>query len=270
MIDAHAVLDVNGTRVHVSSWGTGPVVLCLHGLGGGAHFFETTGVALADRYRTVALDFPGSGHSPVSPSIGFDGFGELVAALVARESLTPLALVGHSMGAIVALEAFRRSPGIARAFVSTGGIPEPLPESRRRIADRAGRIRRSGFAGIGQEAAAANLSVLTREARPAVAALFGRLFEMQPIDGYVATAGALATWTAPPLPPLGGVRCLLITGDEDRYAPPAAMRQFQKLLPAGTALEILDNCGHLPFFEVPAVFAALMRDFLERLDVRRP
>ncbi len=268
MIGAHGVLDLDGARVHVSSWGTGPPIVCLHGLGGGAHFFQTLGLALADRYRTVALDFPGSGLSAARPSCALETFGALVTTLVRHESLDPLALVGHSMGTIVGLEAFRRSPRIARGLVAVGGLPDAQPESRARIAERAGRIRRSGLAGLGEEAAAANLSVRTRHEQPAVAALFGRLFEMQSAEGYVATAGALTTWTAPPLPPLDGVSCLLVSGDEDGYAPPTAMRRFQAALPPGTVLEILSGCGHLPFFEHPQAFAAIIRRFLDRLAGR--
>ncbi len=46
------------------SAGVGPeAVLCLHGLGGTKASFLPTVAALADRYRVVAMDFPGFGES---------------------------------------------------------------------------------------------------------------------------------------------------------------------------------------------------------------
>ena len=77
-------------------------------------------------------------------------------------------------------------------------------------------------------------------------------------------ADALSTWIARPLPPLGGVACLVITGEEDRYAPPDAIRTFARDLPAATRIEIMRDCGHLPFLEDPAACAALIQAFLTR------
>jgi 3-oxoadipate enol-lactonase len=256
--------EAAGARVHVRRGGAGPTLLCLHGLGGGVHFFETLGRSLSDRYATLALDLPGSGLSSQPASLTFEHLADVVAAIGSRHS--PLALVGHSMGTIIGLEALRRDPALARGFVAVGGIPEPQASSRDRIAARADRIAATGLEGLGEEVAAANLSERTIRQAPGLAALFGRTFEQQSPEGYVATARALASWTAPPLPPLGGVSCLLVAGEDDRYAPPDAMRAFQATLPPGTALELIPGCAHLPFLERPAEFSALIRTFLDRLE----
>jgi 3-oxoadipate enol-lactonase len=268
MRESAAFRESHGARVHVQSWGDGPTVLGLHGLGGGAHFFETMGRALAGRYRTLALDFPGSGLSPSTPAPSFEAFAAIAADIAADGASRPLALIGHSMGTIVALEALRQAPGLAPGLIAVGGLPQPLPDARARIAARADAIARSGLVGLGTEVAGANLARQTMAERPGLVALFGRLFEMQSPEGYVATARMLAAWTSDRLPPLDGVTCLLVAGDEDRYAPPDAMRRFQAALPEGTTLELLSGCGHLPFLERPAEFAAIVRAFLERLRRR--
>jgi 3-oxoadipate enol-lactonase len=262
---AGGLIDVLGARVRVEAWGQGPTVLCLHGLGGGCHFFQPLGLALADRYRTLALDLPGAGLSPPLPSPSFDVFAELVIELVGRDSAPLLAVVGHSMGTIIALEALRRAPALCRGLVVVGGLPEAPPEARRRIRDRIDLIARAGLAGLGGQVTAANLSRRTIEERPELAALVARLFEMQSSDGYQGTAAALANWAGRPVPPLAGMRCLLVSGDEDRYAPPDAMEQFARTLPQGSRLEVIPECGHLPFLEQPAAFAALIRPFLDQL-----
>ena len=94
-----------GTRVYVEEWGSGPVLVCLHGLGGGAHFFATLGTALQDRYRTIAPDLPGAGFSPPLSQFSFDALADVVVDLVERTGGCAQAIVGHSMGTIVALEA---------------------------------------------------------------------------------------------------------------------------------------------------------------------
>jgi 3-oxoadipate enol-lactonase len=265
-------VEVNGTRLYLEAWGDAgaPVLLCLHGLGGGTHFFGALGASLARRCRIIAIDLPGSGLSPLSDaghapaSFSFDAVADLIVTL-AREHVgrPPIYLLGHSMGTILALEVIRRSPDLATGLIVVGGLPEPLPGARERIRGRAETIRRRGIAGIGAEAVAANFSRRTQAEHPELTALFAKLFDRQDPVAYAETADALAAWTARDLPPLDRVPCLVITGEEDRYAPPDAIRAFARTLPPRTRIEIMRDCGHLPFLEQPAAFAAIVSSFLE-------
>jgi 3-oxoadipate enol-lactonase len=265
-------VDIGNARVYLEAYlgAERPVLLCLHGLGGGTHFFGALGAALTDQCRTVAIDLPGSGLSPPlapanpSASFSFDAVADLVVSLARSEHVRGSAvyLLGHSMGTILALEAIRRSPDLAAGLIIVGGLPEPLPAARMRIRDRADTIRRRGIAGMGGEVVAANFSRRSRIERPELAACFAKLFDRQDAAAYADTADALAAWTARELPPLDRVPCLAITGEEDRYAPPDAVHVFARMLPARTRVEVLRDCGHLPFLEQPAVFATLVASFL--------
>lgn len=280
-------VEVNGTQLYLDAWGDAgaPVLLCLHGLGGGTHFFGELGASLALQYRIIAIDLPGSGLSPMASaghapaSFSFDAVADLVVAVARSEhvggqhlgshdvgghhgGVQPVYLLGHSMGTILALEAIRRSPDLAAGLIMVGGLPEPLPGARARIRGRAETIRRRGIAGIGAEAVAANFSRRSQTERPELTARFAKLFDRQDPVAYAGTANALAAWTARELPPLDRVPCLVITGDEDLYAPPDAIHAFARTLPANTRIEIMRDCGHLPFLEQPAAFAALVSSFL--------
>ena len=261
-------VDLGATRIFVEQHGDGPPVVCLHGLGGGTHFFGALGAALAGRWRVVALDLPGSGASPSAGHFSFERAAELVVTLAAREEWTRVALLGHSMGTIVALETIRRAPGLAAGLVIVGGLAEPLDTARARIAGRVEAVRAAGLAGFGPQAVEANFSRRTRLERPELTSLYSKLFERQSAEEYVATAEALVAWHAPPLPPLEGVRCLAITGEEDLYAPPDAVRTFVGSLPASTRVVVMPHCGHLPFLEQPAAFASIVDGFLSGLAGR--
>jgi pimeloyl-ACP methyl ester carboxylesterase len=257
-------------RVYVEEWGAGtaaPTVVCLHGLGGGTHYFSAFGASLAHRNRIVAIDLPGSGLSPLPPAatFTFDEAADLVVALAGREQWTRVCLVGHSMGTIVALEVIRRAPDLAAALIAVGGLPEPLPGARQRLSTRIDEIRRDGIAGHGTRVVAVNVARRTQRERPDLTGLLAKLFDQQSADAYTATAQALAQWQARPLPPLDDVRCLAVTGDEDLYAPPEAVRDFARELPAGTRVVTLPDCGHLPFLEQPGAFSDTVGSFLDEI-----
>ena len=203
-------VDLGGQRLFVEQWGSGPPLVCVHGLGGAAHFFSALGPALAPARRTIAFDLPGSGRSPLDGPFSFDAVADLVIELAAHLRVTDIVLVGHSLGAIVGLEVVRRAPGLVRAFASVGGLPAPTTASRDRIAQRAEAVARHGLAGIANAVVEANFSRRTREERPELTALFGRLFETQSPRAYAATARALAEWAARPLPPFGVTKCMAV------------------------------------------------------------
>jgi 3-oxoadipate enol-lactonase len=254
-------VEAAGARVHVASWGVGPVVLCIHGLGGGTHFFAALGPLLASSHRVVAVDLPGSGLSPPLPRFSFECCAEITVAL-ARRCAGPVHLLGHSMGTIIAIEAIRRAPALVSSLVAVGGIPEPLAASRARIRARAAVARERGLLGLGPDVVEANFSARTRLERPELTGLFAALFERQDADAYAATAEALARWEAPALPRLDAVRCFVATGEEDRYAPPDAAGAFAESLSVGTRFEVMRDCGHLPMLEQPREFARLVSHFL--------
>jgi 3-oxoadipate enol-lactonase len=267
-------VDAGGTRVYLEQWGAAeaPVLLCLHGLGGGTHFFGALGASLAEagQRRTIAMDQPGSGLSPLAGGFSFDAVADLVVTLAKTQHVArqPLFLLGHSMGAILALEVIRRIPDLAAGLIIVGGLPEPLPGARTRIRDRVETIRQRGIAGVGADVVPANFSRRTQAERPELTALFAKLFDRQDPLAYMSTAEALAAWTARDLPPLDRVPCLVITGEEDRYAPPDAIHDFARALPPPprTRVEIMPDCGHLPFLEQPAEFAAIVSSFLAALE----
>src|SRR4051794_33978570 len=84
--------------------GSGPALYCLHGIGGGAHWFQGLTVRLRSRFRVVSLDLPGTGanrlgHTPFTQERCAEA---LVRHLESREA-APVSLLGHSLGAMLAL-----------------------------------------------------------------------------------------------------------------------------------------------------------------------
>jgi pimeloyl-ACP methyl ester carboxylesterase len=98
--------------------GTGPSVVCLHSNASTSGQWRGLMDRLAPKFHVLAPDSYGSGKSPEWPSdriIRLSDEVELIEPVLARAG-SPLALVGHSYGAAVALIAALGNPGRVRAM----------------------------------------------------------------------------------------------------------------------------------------------------------
>lgn len=101
-------VEIDGVRLHYLEQGSGPAVLLLHGNGSQSRDFLGAGLIaeLAQRYRVIAIDRPGFGHSrrPAGRSWTPRRQAALMSkACVALGVESPVVL-GHSQGTQVALE----------------------------------------------------------------------------------------------------------------------------------------------------------------------
>ena len=94
--------------VHHGSTGRAKLVL-LHGAGANAHWWDHLASGLAERFQVVALDFRGHGDSDFPEQLRAGAFSEDLEALLEHLSAPEAILIGHSLGAHVAVEHAARS-----------------------------------------------------------------------------------------------------------------------------------------------------------------
>jgi pimeloyl-ACP methyl ester carboxylesterase len=98
--------------------GTGPGVVCTHANASTSGQWQALIELLAPKFHVLVPDLYGSGKSPEWPSDRVITLGDEVAFIepVLARAGSPLALVGHSYGAAVALIAALANPGRIRAM----------------------------------------------------------------------------------------------------------------------------------------------------------
>jgi pimeloyl-ACP methyl ester carboxylesterase len=121
---------VNGLQLHTEVIGDGPPVALIHGLliGNLAFWYFTAALALARSHRLLMYDLRGHGRSERTAS-GFDlatMTGDL-AQLLDGFDAGPVALVGHSYGALIALRYALENPERVSRLVL---VDAPLPPAR--------------------------------------------------------------------------------------------------------------------------------------------
>ncbi|RUT80708.1 alpha/beta fold hydrolase, partial [Mesorhizobium sp. USDA-HM6] len=91
--------------------GSGTPVLFIHGVGMNAAIWQPQIERMADRWDVIAIDMLGHGGSPLPPQdAGLPDFADQAIRLLDHLGLDRVAVVGHSMGALVAQEIALRAP----------------------------------------------------------------------------------------------------------------------------------------------------------------
>jgi pimeloyl-ACP methyl ester carboxylesterase len=141
-------LPLRGGRLRAHRFGdpAGSLSLCLPGLSLTSRTFDCLGEGLADRsLDVVALDLRGRGYSDVTPAGTYGSVRHAQDVLDAASALgaTTFDLIGHSMGAHVALQTARLEPGRVRRLVLIDALGIPRYAAVRAILKGLERLDRS-------------------------------------------------------------------------------------------------------------------------------
>jgi pimeloyl-ACP methyl ester carboxylesterase len=113
-------VEAGGVALALDEHGDGPVVVFVHGTAADRSIWRETRAALGDGVRTIAYDRRAYGDSGAPEPYGGTTVGEQaddLAALIRALDAAPAVLVGHGLGAIVALDVLLRHHSLARAGV---------------------------------------------------------------------------------------------------------------------------------------------------------
>ncbi len=125
-------LTVNGQAVYAHTGGrpydpAAPAVVLIHGAGMDHTVWSLQTRYLAHHGRSVlAVDLPGHGRSAGTPLPSVEDLADWTAALLDAAGAAKAALVGHSMGALTALETSARHPDRVES-VALLGVAETMP-----------------------------------------------------------------------------------------------------------------------------------------------
>jgi pimeloyl-ACP methyl ester carboxylesterase len=114
----------DGVRLYVEDFGDGPALVFICGGNLTHKSWESQVAALAGEFRTITFDWRGTGRSD-KPRGGYTGeaVAEDVRTLIEVLGLTPAVLIGHGLGAHIALLVAYAAPALVSGLALTGAAP---------------------------------------------------------------------------------------------------------------------------------------------------
>ena len=241
-----SAIIIDNALIHYEALGRGKPLIFLHGWLGSWRYWMPTMEALSDRYRTYALDLWGFGDSDRnSQRYDIESYVNLLDQFMTQLGIVRASLVGHSLGAVVAvLASIRSADHIDRIMaVSTpvmdAAIHKRLNSTGGSLVDRLlSRRGSTDYSQVEGESAKTDPLALSASAKSLMTLEMRRVFERVQLP------------------------TLLVYGSRDPFISPL---QVEELHNSDDHIRpiTLSESGHFPMLDEASKFQRLLRDFLE-------
>jgi pimeloyl-ACP methyl ester carboxylesterase len=229
----------------------------LHGVGG-SHSSWDPQVAHFSRlgYECLAWDQPGYGNAEMVEPYTLETVSH------ALKGLLPAVLVGHSMGGLIAQEAYARFPEritalaltfTSAAFVGSSDFAAKFVSERLDPLDAGATMADLGKRVMPQMSGRKSIAGAIERAQAIMAEI--------PPETYRAAVHLLTTFDRRANLPNIRVPTLMMAGTDDRTAPPSIMERMAAKVPNAEYV-LLEGCGHLGPMDQPDEFNAALEGFL--------
>jgi (E)-2-((N-methylformamido)methylene)succinate hydrolase len=232
--------------------GDGPLVVLVHGVGLRAEAWNRQIDVLATRHRVLAVDLPGHGDSPVlNHQMGLSGYTEAIVGSLDEPAL----VVGHSMGAMVALDMVSRYPDHVHGIAALNAIHQRSSQAQLAVHARAAEL--DGECRIDPSRTLERWFANQESAERSACQKW--LTQMDP-RAYRMAYQVFANENGPSDQVLSAISCpaMFVTGSEEPNSTPAMSHRMADLAPHGHA-KVLNGAAHMmPMTHADEVSALLL------------
>lgn len=252
-------ITINSISLEYTDTGSGDAVVMLHGWGASKELYQNVINTVAEKYRVIALDFPGFGKSAEPPAAwDISQFADLCAEFISALGLDRIILLGHSFGGRVSIKLAARDD-------------LPFKIERLILVDSAGILPKRGLdykLRVGSYKAAKKL-MNTAPMRTLFPHAIEKMQKNRGSADYAAASPVMrgclvkaVNEDLEPLLPKIEQDTLLIWGSLDDATPLDDGKKMGKLIP-NAGLAVIDGAGHFSWLDAPAVFDLIIRSYLK-------
>lgn len=256
-------VEVDGAHIAFERRGSGPPLVLLHGAFSDRRTWRRQLEGLSDEFTVVAWDAPGCGESSDPPaSFRLPHYADVFARFIAALGLVRPHVLGLSFGGGLALELFRRHPGLpgslilASAYAGWAGslppeeVQQRLERALREVELPPEQWVRGYLPGLFSSSVSAEV----------VEETIAMMLDTRPAGMRPMLRGFAEADLRDVLPRIDRPT-LLLYGDADLRSPPRVAADLHARIP-GAKLTFLPGVGHESNLEAPEAFNDQVRRFL--------
>lgn len=252
--------EIDGNTLHYTSYGEGPPVVFVHGLGGTANTWHGTMDALRQHHHVVAMDLRGHGRSNGKGKFTVEGWANDVAQLIRHLELPTARLVGHSVGSLVVQHLAQTKPDLCDALVLVGGISYFEPPTMDAYRERADLVEKEGMDPIVDDWLAGAVSPQSHAMQPGMVGLLREMFLRNDPQMYAKACRALTKAPHVRREEIGQPT-LIVLGAHDRSTPLGMAEELRRDIPV-SRVRVIPHTAHWLPLEDPGALAATILEFL--------
>jgi 3-oxoadipate enol-lactonase len=243
-------LLIKGSLLHYEGFGRGQPIILLHGWLGSWRYWVPVMDELSSEYRTYALDLWGFGDSDKSrEQYGIDSYVELLAAFMDELGILRAPLVGHTLGAAIAVRLAASYPDRVSKVLAVGLPLAPEGINRKLLS-----------AGPNESMA----RLFWHRQRPYEEVEMGAVKAAK--NAIALTIQSVARMNMQDILDEIDVPVLTLYGDKDNVIDPNQADVLDENHYSARAI-VLPGARHFPMLDSTATFTRLLRDFM---DVENP
>lgn len=279
----HLFATHDGGQLHVVEYGPAdaPPIVLLHGVTLAATLYNHALVDLGGEFRVLALDWRGHGRSrPGRDGFGPGVLGNDVATLLTHLDLHDAVVLGHSMGGM-GLARFcidhapvrdQRVVGLVFCDTAAFDVGNVGPKILQRVLAAFGE-RKPELAGKLAQVAGGDIAYVASRAAfgdhpdPIAVEQTRQMFDAMSPSAITRSILPLLRHDVRAGLPTVPTPALVMVGSKDPLTPPSHADDLVRLLPHAT-LHTFPGIGHLPMLECRTDFAAVLRQFARRVQVK--
>jgi 3-oxoadipate enol-lactonase len=267
------VRATDGIRLHYGVTGRpgGPPVVLIQGLGADKHLWTLQRLALARRYRTIALDNRGAGRSDKPyGTYSLEQMADDTAAVLDHAGVDDAHVVGASMGGVIAQLIALRHPERVRSLTLACTSCRHHAWRRELLAEWAETAQLEGMGAMTHRAARWTIGPRSfRRISPAIGWL-GPLALSRPPHAFTAQVGAILAVSDDIGEQLEqiSVPTLVMVGNQDILTPRGDAEELAERIPTAE-LVVISGAAHGFMVEHATTFNRILLEFLGRAETAR-
>lgn len=259
---------VNALNIHYKLTGDvdeKPVLVLINSLGTDFRIWDGVLPALSEAFSILTYDKRGHGLSDLGdPPYSIEDHAADLAALIDHLGIKKAIICGLSVGGLIAHALWASRPELISGIILSNTANKIGTEETWN--ERMALVRDKGIVALVDGTMEKWFTKAFRTPENPLYAGFRNMLVRQPVAGYLGTCASVRDGDYREVSPTITVPSMCIAASDDGSTPADLVKATAMVIP-GAEFALVENAGHIPCAEQPAVYAHILIDFVRRKEL---